>query len=477
MKYKPSLPIELENLTPQIISRKGLRQLGSELIKEAKSEFQTFRESLCRGRFEERFGIQRIGQQWRNIPSVLPEKALIGHLRGDYWIGLRAQWYPNCVTFDFDNPGSIDKARAVLESELDLDEEQYRVFTSPSFFREEGAHSGSLHCMIKPTYDGRPATIKLIHGILGPIASRIRCEIYPQKNKIFRLPLGRNQHLVQRNGLIEDEMSWIAAFREIQKITPVALENYPRCEFPTGEILDYPDWSEQRSKAEQLLITGLTSEGLRHDATGVLARYYYFRNELPEEAEKKIADFFRQKHNGFSEEINAGNWPLVDNEIWAWVTDTYKHFGQRGILPDAIHNLQGWITRSDIIHISREFFGSLINQKRYFKLISYARPRQKAGFIPIHRENWRRLIGNRGEKEFKDLAQNRELIEVNNSYRVGAYSKSYRLMKLSRASSDEMLMDENMRAIQDYKEALRMVFESFSEIARATGISIRRLYD
>jgi len=210
-----------------------------------------------------------------------------------------------------------------------------------------------------------------------------------------------------------------------------------------------------------------------------LARCFYFRNVHPEEAEDRILHFLEIKHNGKSKEINRWNWDLVKNEIHNWVESTYSYFGNQEIYPDGTHNLLGWATKKDVEQIIQVFPGDYINQKRYFKLISYHRPRQRQGngFVPIHRERWRKLIGNRGEREFKALLADKKLIDINPSFRVGLYSKAYRLNGLSSAKSDDMMQDEYGRAIQNYKKALWHFFGQAKSIIDATGIPKRTLYD
>jgi len=236
------------------------------------------------------------------------------------------------------------------------------------------------------------------------------------------------------------------------------------------------DVSPQKNKAEEMLQTGLIEYGTRHEITGMLARYFYFRNWPPDSAKTYIRQWLNEKHNGFSREINRENWTLVNKEIDNWINNTYQYFEQQKIYPTITHNLIGWVTNMDIKLIAEIFPGNYINQKRLFKLISYYRPRQQRGYVPIHREKWRKLIGNRGEREFKRLLHEKNLIDVRDSYQVRNYSKAYRLNRLSLASSSEMLKDDNGRTIQDYKAALRKVYIYPRNIISATGISRHTLY-
>ena len=60
------------------------------------------------------------------------------------------------------------------------------------------------------------------------------------------------------------------------------------------------------------------------------------------------------------------------DEITPWVYETY---GRRKVYPDTTHNIEGWITPKDMRFIGEVFPGSVVNQRRLFKLISYYRPR------------------------------------------------------------------------------------------------------
>ena len=68
---------------------------------------------------------------------------------------------------------------------------------------------------------------------------------------------------------------------------------------------------------------GLQEKGTRNKATLHVAYYLYTQNYSPRVASELMRDWIRARHNGYSEEVNKGNWKLVDREIengvnWVW---------------------------------------------------------------------------------------------------------------------------------------------------------------
>jgi len=46
----------------------------------------------------------------------------------------------------------------------------------------------SYHILFRPEYNGKPATVRLLHEILGPYAKNHNVELYPQSTRIVRAP-------------------------------------------------------------------------------------------------------------------------------------------------------------------------------------------------------------------------------------------------------------------------------------------------
>ena len=476
-------PLDIKNLNlDQIKTRKELRRVGQTAIFESKQVLEDYLTVFGRGGLEGIHGVQVIGQEgWTTFPTRLLRKKIAVHLWGDCWVGVRAAWYPPFSVIDVDSPrGNTLETVDEVKEKLNLDDSQFAVFTSPSYYKENGNHSRSFHIYLKSLYKDKPATLRLQRRILLPLVKELGYELYPQAGRVFRLPFGWNQHYIDpKSGFVEEEWSWQAAFRKFQELAPVALETFPfqRQAEPLYSHDYRPDYSPQKKEAQELLQTGLTRRGARHDAQGLLARYFYFQNYEPEYAKAFIKGWMREKHNGFSEQINIGNWDFVDNDIEKFADDTYCYFESKEIYPDDVHNLQGWVAKADLIWISQVLHGDYINQKRLFKLANYCRPRGgDRHHIHIHRDRWRKIIGTRGEREFKRLVSEKNLMEVNDSYLVGSYSKMYHLKGIPSATSADMIRDENGRGIHDYIQALKKVYGCPKDIICATGIPRRTLY-
>ena len=476
-KVEP-LPIFNVSMLDSKKSKRGQYKVFRTLTNAAKKDFEHYLKTFARGGLEGRFIMQREGEDWFTLPFTPSRREFVGHLDGDFWIGTPSPWYPVFAIIDIDSPSDYLKALEKLKDKLGLDEGQYAAFTSPSFFNKHGPVDNSTHAMIRPTYNDSPPTAKLLDKVLSPVLKGLHFELYPNVKKQFRLPLGKFQYLLDGDGYPQIQMGWQEAFRKILNIDPFSLEQLPYQNENNREIeSDFVDKSPQKREAEELLRNGLVYEGTRHEATGILARYYYFRNIPPKEAKLLIRDFFVIKHNNKSKEINHGNWNLVEREIANWVNSTYEYFSNNEVYPSHVSAGQGWISKKDIEFIISVFPNDYINQKRLFKLISYCRPRQKDGWTRIHRNKWIELIGSRNVAEFRKALINKNLLNIHKSYQVGAYSQKYSISHLPNSGSEEALKDTNGVEITDYLLALKMLFKSHNSIIEATGISRRSLYN
>lgn len=476
--YLPPLELHLD----RVRTRSELREAITTSKRSCEGEFDAYLAMLCRGGHAGVHGIQYLGQKgwdWKVKKPYLGKIA--GHLRGNYYIGLLAPYFPVYAVIDVDSPrGSTRDTITEIAQKLELDESQYAVFTSPSFWKSRESHAGSFHVCTRPTYDDNPASLKIHEWRLGPIVDELGFERFPRTRKLLRLPFGRDQHYIEHSGRFEFDLSWQERLRILKRLVPVDLKKYP---FQVQEVpiagcrLDRIDTSPQKKEAEELIRTGLVRRNTRHDMTGLLARWCYFRNTTPERAKEFILDFLRRKHNGMSDEIENDNWKLVEKETETWVDKTYECFAARNVFPDNVHNLIGWATRDDIKLISQALHGDYINQRRLFKFVSYCRPRWgDREYIPIHRDRFRKIAGRERKSDFRRLMEEKKLIDFKDSYRVGAYSKSYRMMCLSPASSDDAIKDQDERAVLDYKQALWHVFKNASDIVDATGAPRRSIY-
>ena len=311
--------------------------------------------------------------------------------------------------------------------------------------------------------------------ILGPLAIKIGIEAFPDGMRKLRLPFGFKQFLIDPESGSPLTYTWQENLYWLNRLDPVDLERFPyqghHGKDPGAETVLAP----LSGSGEVLWEQGLQGNGTRHAATGQLARFLYFRNHDIDTAKAEIKGWIRTKHNGHSQEVAKGNWRLVDNEIDRWVESTYAYFEGRGIYPTSIHNLLGWMTRSDVDLILEKFPGDWINQKRFCRLLQHYRARTggERRWIPMHRKIWGSLIGSR-YVEFQKALEGKGL-EINNSYKTGAFSKRI-FMRLPLATPAQMICDREGRAENNWRNILLFVFGNVTEAAQASRINGRRFY-
>jgi hypothetical protein len=183
----------------------------------------------------------------------------------------------------------------------------------------------------------------------------------------------------------------------------------------------------------------------------------------------------REKHNGFSNEINRGNWEKVDKEICAWVRDTKKYFGQINPSRSVRPARREWITKKDVRKIVRLLPRDYCNQRRLFKMVLYFRSFKAEGFLYIPRQTWRKFAKSRLLKEFRELIIDKDILKTNPSFCRGHFTKSYKLTFLRPAKEDEILKDREDNPITEYKEALLAVYGSVEKVIAHTGLKARTL--
>ena len=414
------------------------------------------------------YGHQWPGMDWRTRYKPLSDPAIQAHLEGTYWVATKAPWYPRLSFLDFDHPDPEAVARAV--DTLGLSSGQYLLCTSPSWWE-----SGNFHMMLATRFHDAPATKRLILDLLKKSVHDIGAELYPQLNRKFRLSFGKDQRLIDEETGAPLEMHWSEMLSWALKIDPYPLEELPRqLELDLREPRPEP-WI-RKAEAEGLLEEGLPGPSTRHNACLTLAIYSYRQNKDPGDARRKLKQWIKASHHGFSRQVNRGNWRLVYREIDEVVAWAYANYGRGKIWPDSTHNLEGWIAAKDMQVLAEVFPRDIVNQRRLLKLIAYYRPRSYHDWVYIPRWRWDQIARHKTYKQFQAKLANKGLLNVNDSYRIGSYSKSFQL-KLPYASISERLTEDD-RAIQDYDQAVVTVYGTSSgDIMDAMNLPQRSAYN
>ncbi len=402
---------------------------------------------------------------WRTKYHKISDPLINAHLRGDYWLGTKAAWYPTYFNLDFDQPTyeTLEKLNDRL-TRLNINENQYLKMSSPSY-----AKSGNFRLYLKLEYSERTPTHKLGFTALQNTFGDI-CEIYPQKRRKDRLPCGLNQDIISDYGVLS-HLTWQEELHYLLKIDATPIENLPRQ--PLLFDLDSPieqgdkvkNW-KPRKEIVDLITHGLQAQSTRHFSQYEILNFLWRSNWLPNDAATFTKRWIKTKHNGFSKDATAARWLSIYGEIerqtaWIWARS-------RILLPDTPHGLNAAITKADLEFTAELFKADAVRQKQFLNLISYVRPRQHHEWVFIPRHVWREDVA--GSRTYKSLIadlEDKKILESNNSYRVGEYSKRFKL-KLPQTNEQPLAFDG--RNNTDFYDALWTAHGSIREIAEATGI-------
>jgi hypothetical protein len=408
---------------------------------------------------------------WRTKYNKVSDPLINAHLRGDYWLGTKAAWYPIYFNLDVDHP--TPKVLDTIFERFDncgINENQYLCMTSPSH-----AKSGNFRIYLKLEYADRTPTHKLGFDSLKNNFSDV-CEIYPQKRRKDRLPCGRHQDLIA-DGKVLSHLTWQEELHFLLKIDATPIEQLPREPFLID--LDSPiDASDKaatwkpRKEIAALIADGLQAPSTRHFSQYEILNYLWRSNWLPNDAAAFTKRWVKAKTNGFSKDANAARWLSIYGEIerqtdWIWARS-------RILLPDTPHGLNAAITKADLEFTAELFKGDAVRQKQLINLISYIRPRQHHEWVFIPRWVWREDVA--GSRTYKTLIadlEDKKILESNNSYRVDHYSKKFKL-KLPTSSEQPLSIDE--RNVTDFYDALWTAHGSVREIAEATGLNAMTIW-
>jgi len=422
---------------------------------------------------------------WRLIRREPQWWQVRDHLHGRYWIGTVGLYFPYFAVVDIDR--ADDDVERVIErvmAHLGIRYgENALAFTSRRY--EE---TRAMHIYIPVVgRGGRHCTIGFIHRVLEPRVRLLGMELYPRENKIFRLPLGYGQRPI-RDGVPDFRAEWTEALHELLNLEPLDLTRLPHqpelpVAPPDGErprFLTTRGWC-RLEEALNYLRYGLQHPGERDHAQFVLTCYFYRKNLPPDETVRQIQAWIRLKHNGYSKTVNRGQWRRVDDHIRRQVYRLYVTYPPHCVYPDTIHNLEGFITRGDMELIARVYRGDIVNQRRLFKLLLYARPRMvRHDWIFIPRWRWAEVASWANYVAFRRDLERRGLIECDHEYRHVpgiphlSYPKRFRL-RVPRVSVAGALLEDG-RAVHDFVRAAVLAFGSPRAAAEALGLPARTAY-
>jgi hypothetical protein len=408
--------------------------------------------------------------EWSTYHHPTNDRLIKAHLSGELWLGTRAPWYPLLFNLDIDKP-TPERLEKIYErfDRYGITESHRVRMTTPSF-KEYGNH----RIYLRIERNERPVTWTRGYEALRDGFADV-CEIYPQKNRIDRVPCGKHQDLISDDGQILSKLSWRQEMHHLLKVDPTPIENLPiqldLLPDPKLEPADQPRAWKPKHEVAELIEHGLQAGGItRSEAQYEILNYYWRAGLQPLEAAEQVRIWIRAKNNGFSEEVNAGRLREIDAHIARQTAWIYQR--PAPIYPDATEAQQGALTRADLRFAAELFPGSAVRQKQLAALCAYYRPRRHHEFVYIPVWFWRQEVAN--DRTYKQLINDlvtRDVLTVNRQYQQGEFCRRY---KLTLPRTTEQPIQRDSRPVTEFYEALATAY-SRRDIAALTGLNERTL--
>lgn len=351
---------------------------------------------------------------WRTKNKLLVDTPIKAHLLEKYYIGVLGKWYPRFSILDIDDRflEDVDKIKDLLG----LDAFNSMLCTSES--------TNSYHILIRPTYNNKPPTIRLLHNTFKSFGKQNNIEIYPQANRTIRLPFGYNQNCLdfeyQNLKDWKDKLHW---FKRLDNFDLATIPYYQQGLDLAFKKDKLPNVCEE---GKLLLQYGLQRPSSRHESQFRIL-YYLWRNNIPvDEAIRIVWGLIQNKHNGFSKDIIK--YPkTVKREINRQANRIYTTYEHTYIYPDETHNgYHGFITKADIKPIVMISKGNLPRIKFLYNLIKWCYPRRHRTFLNIHSN---KLIewSQRNYMQYLDELKKNKIIQRTDKYSTNRFSKSIKI--------------------------------------------------
>ncbi|MBA7698406.1 hypothetical protein ES703_107083 [subsurface metagenome] len=217
-----------------------------------------------------RFAVKLKGNNtsWRTIHKFLEDKYVKAHLKQDISIATLSKWYPPYAILDIDDRflEYVDEIRDILG----LD-----IFNSMLCSSES---TNCYHLLLKPTFNNKPPTIRLLQNIFKSFGKQQNIEIYPQANRTIRSPFGWKQDCLDfeyQNLLTwEDKFYWWKRLNDFDIATIPFYQQGLDLSFMKDKL---PNVYEE---GKLLLQHGLQQSNSRNDAQYKML-YYLWRNNIP----------------------------------------------------------------------------------------------------------------------------------------------------------------------------------------------------
>ena len=394
-------------------------------------------------------------KRWRTKKKVLTDLPIKAHLSGNYSVGVLAKWYPEYCILDMDNVASEEPER--IRDELGLDESNSMLCTSESL--------DSYHILIRPSYNNRPPTIRLLQNTFNPFGKQNNIEIYPQANRTIRLPFGYRQNCLDieyRNLEWKNELYWF------KKLDDFDLSDIPYQQRELDLSFENPGFPTVFKEGEYLLKNGLQIKSSRNNSQFKML-YSLWRKNIPYSTAINLVWLtIKNKHNGFSKDI-INNPGIVKKEIIRQARKIYDTYEHSYTYPDETHNgYNGYITKPDIYHIVMISKANLPRMRFLYNLVKYCCPRRYRNFINIHSDRLKEW-SKRNYLKYLDELNKLEIVKRGDKYSVDKFSKSINI-KWNFKNSDNAILDDN-RSPDTFEDTIKLSYEpeEFKELLKKAG--------
>lgn len=394
---------------------------------------------------------------WKTKKKPLSDKPIQAHLDQKYYIGTLAKWYPSYAILDIDDryPDDVEQIKELLG----LDTFNSMVCSSES--------TNSYHILLKPTFNKKPPTIRLLQNTFNSFGKENNIEIYPQANRPIRSPFGHNQNCLdfEYKNLKNwwDKLHW---FKRLDNFDVATIPYYQQgldLSFMKDKLPTYYE------EGKLLLQFGLQTFNSRHEAQAKVL-YYLWRNNTPySEAIRIVWIWIKTKHNDFSKDIIT--YPInVKNEIQRQAGKIYSTYEYSYIYPDTTHNgYCGYITKSDIKPIVMISKGNLPKMKFLYQIVKWCYPRRHRTFINLHSDKLREW-SKRNYRQYLDEFKKKGIIKRADKYSVDRFSKSIDIKWNFKDTNKAILIDN--RSPNTFEDTIRLSYKpnEIKALLEATGI-------
>jgi len=231
-----------------------------------------------------RYAIKHLGgKRWCTKNKPLCDKPILAHLEGKYYVGVLGQWYPHFALLDVDEQPT-EKVYEIRES-LNLNDKNSMLFDSES--------RDSYHIIIKPHLNNKPPTIKRLQSSFKIFAVRNNIEIYPQANRVIRLPFGPYQTPTDFEYFHLDK--WQEKLYWFQKLDEFDISGIKCQQLDLDfNIVPVGIMPNVMQEAKDLLEHGLQKPSGRHQSQFKIL-YYLCRKNLPQNQSESVTWKWIQK--------------------------------------------------------------------------------------------------------------------------------------------------------------------------------------